>query len=76
MLNPSEKAYYQALLALKNKDYKKASEQYDKAARFYENNREFDLLRETTKLLLAVKEELNRLESGTVIQVEEVFSDG
>ena len=36
MLKPAEKAYYQALDALRRKDYQAAAEQFDKAAPFFE----------------------------------------
>ncbi|MEA3296689.1 MAG: hypothetical protein U9R56_02360 [candidate division Zixibacteria bacterium] len=76
MLNPSEKSYYQALLALKKKDYSLASDQFDKAMKSFRDDKEFNLLRETTRLLVAVKKELEELENEDAIQIEEVFSNG
>jgi hypothetical protein len=58
LLNQSEKAYCQALLALKNKDYQAATEFFDRAAPYFKENKEFNLLRETNRLLIAVKEKL------------------
>ena len=76
MLNASEKAYIQALLALKHKDYQTAASQFDAAARHFEDNREFSLLHETTRLLLVVRTERRRLNGSDVIQIQEVFSNG
>ncbi|UCC44993.1 MAG: hypothetical protein JSU65_03460 [Candidatus Zixiibacteriota bacterium] len=77
MLNPSEKAYYLALVALKRKDYCAAADQFDIAAPHFRGNREFDLFRETTRMLLAVKDELAAAEDADDrIEIEEVFSSG
>ncbi len=77
MLNASEKAYCLALQALKDKDYRKAAEYFDRAAPFFAENREFNLYRETTRLLLAVKRELGaEPESDDELVIEEVFSNG
>lgn len=77
MLNPSEKAYCQALLALRRKDWRRAHEHFETAAPEIRNNPEFTLLKESTALLLAVQDEIARLEqSGEELQVEEVFSNG
>lgn len=76
MLNPSEKAYCQALLALRRKEYQRAAEQFEKAVPFFRKDEEFNLFRETTRLLLTVKEELARLEKQNELQIEEVFTDG
>jgi hypothetical protein len=77
MLNPSEKAYFLALEALKRKDYPAAAEHFNKAAPHFENNAEFNLLRETTQVLLTVKTELTEFEGvEEVVEVEEVFSNG
>ena len=74
MLNSSEKAYCQALLALKGREYQMASSHFDAAAPYFKDNREFNLLRETTGLLLAVKAEWERLNDRDTIEIEEVFS--
>ena len=74
MLKPAEKAYFQALSALKNKDYTAAAEQFDKAAPFFEKDKEFGILRETTHLLVATKVEIRKQQESLFI--EESFSDG
>ncbi len=77
MLNPSEKAYCLALQALKDKQYRLAEDYFEKAATFFENNQEFNLLWESTRLLLAVKEEIAATEGDNdTLIIEEVFSDG
>jgi hypothetical protein len=76
MLNPAEKAYFFALQSLKRKDYRRAAEFFDQAAPFFSENQEFTLLRETTSLLVAVREELQELEAGNNaerIVIEEYF---
>jgi len=75
MLNPSEKAYCRALLALKNKDYRAAAAHFDGAAADFRDNQEFVLLRETNRLLLTVKKELVQNDDST-IEIEETFSNG
>jgi hypothetical protein len=75
MLRPEEKAYTQALVLLRQKNYAAAADQFDRAAPAFARNREFGLLRETTQLLLAVKEELSILREEE-LQIEEVFSNG
>ncbi|MDH3890661.1 MAG: hypothetical protein OEV49_06220 [candidate division Zixibacteria bacterium] len=76
MLNTAEKAYFQALTALKRKNYPAAAEQFDKAAPFFEKDKEFGILRETTHLLVATKAELKKLEQQEAISIKESFSDG
>ena len=76
MLNASEKAYCLALSALRDKRYVEAAQLFDKAADHFENNQEFMLLRETNRLLLAVKQEIQRLEPDDSLVIEQVFSDG
>jgi hypothetical protein len=76
MLNSSEKAYCEALLALQRKDYQVASAHFDMAAPYFKGNREFNLFHETTKLMLAVKKERVRVNSQDQIDIEEVFSHG
>ncbi len=58
MLSENEKAYYQAILALKRKDYQKAVENFETAIREFGTNSEFNLLYQSTRLLLEVKQEL------------------
>ena len=76
MLNPSEKAYCQALLALKDKEYKKARVMFDQAAADFKNNREFNLLREVTALLVEVKNELGTVPEDDRLEIKEAFSNG
>jgi len=77
MLNPSEKTYFLALQALKGKHYRTAANYFEQAAGFFENNAEFGLLRESTRLLVAVKGEIAAAEKrDDALIIEEVFSDG
>ncbi len=76
MLNPAEKAYLHALQLLKRRDYRRAVEYFDQAAPFFSENKEFSLLRETTTLLVAVREELAELgadKNDERIEIEEYF---
>ncbi len=76
MLSTAEKACFRALQALRDKEYRSAADQFDKAAASFRGDEEMNLLRETTKLLLAVKSEIRRHEKDDAIEIEEVFSDG
>jgi hypothetical protein len=78
MLSPHEKAYCQALLALRQREYAKAETYFGQAAEHFEDNREFMILWETTRVLLAVKRELAGLpqEERDKIDIEEAFSRG
>ena len=76
MLSGPEKAYCAALLALKHKDYKAAVEHFENAAPHYQGNREFGILLETTRLLVAVKDQLTQPMNHERLDVEEVFSNG
>ena len=76
MLNASEKAYCLALAALGEKRYPEALRFFDRAADHFEQNREFKLLHETTRLLVAVKSEIHRLDPDDTLVIEEVFSQG
>lgn len=58
MLSEHEKAYCQALLALKQKEYSQALESFEKAAGANGTNGEFNLLYQSTRLLIKVKNEL------------------
>ena len=81
MLEPSEKAYFRALRALEKKQYQQAAGYFDQAAEFFDGNQEFNLLRETTRLLvelkqaLAVAEKTEKTDEDTLI-IEETFTDG
>ncbi len=76
MLKASEKSYCLALQALKDKDYAKAAGYFASAAPDFTNNQEFVLLWETTRLLVAVKEELKTADEKDKLEIEEVFSYG
>lgn len=78
MLKPSEKAYCQALLALRDRDFRQAKHWFDKAAQDQRDDQEMVLLKETTELLLAVKDELARLAARgeDELKIEEAFSNG
>jgi hypothetical protein len=76
MLSQAEKAYCRALLALKRKDYTAASDHFREAAPHFGNDREFDLLRETTELLLAVKKVHAKDKADDTIELEEVLPYG
>jgi hypothetical protein len=78
MLTSAEKDYCLALLALKHKEFRKAVDHFEKAAPDFVNNQEFNLLFESTRLLVAVKDELKARQGGLEerIQIEEVYSYG
>jgi hypothetical protein len=78
MLDPDEKAYMQALQALRDKQYGPAVGHFDRAAEVFGNNREFSLLRETTRLLLEVKRTIAAAEgrNDDVLTIEETLSYG
>ncbi len=78
MLEPSEKAYYRALRALEMKQYQQAVGYFEQTAGFFDGNQEFDLLRETTRLLVELKQALataEKVDEETLI-IEETFTDG
>ena len=84
MLESSEKAYYRALRALEEKEYRQAAGHFDQAAEFFEGNREFNLLHETTRLLVELKQALSAAEESAEAEetdddtliIEETFTDG
>jgi len=78
MLDPEEKAYLLALQALRDKQYGQAVGHFDRAAENFGNNREFSLLRETTRLLLEVKRTIAAAEgrNDDVLTIEETLSYG
>ena len=80
MLKAAEKAYCLALEALKRRDYRQADQMLQQASGFFADNEEFRLLRETTRLLVAVKEELGSSASEGVktseLYIEEVMTYG
>jgi len=70
-----EQAYYQALEALRNKDYRAASGFFKTAENQFADNLDFRILSEVTALLVAVKDEINEIEDESLV-VEEMYSDG
>lgn len=76
MLSGGEKSYVAALMALKRKDYRTALEQFEKAAPYFSEDKEFNIYLETTRLLLAVKDEIARPRTHERLDIEEVFSNG
>ncbi|MEW6014137.1 MAG: hypothetical protein AB1690_02320 [Candidatus Zixiibacteriota bacterium] len=62
MLNEGVKAYLRALTALKEKDYRTGVGYLKIAQNQFDNSPDFRILKETTELLLAVKEEIFELE--------------
>ncbi|MFH2037488.1 MAG: hypothetical protein ABIJ45_13885 [Candidatus Zixiibacteriota bacterium] len=60
------KKYFQALIALKNKDYSAAVGFFKAAENQFADSLEFRILQETTELLLAVKNEIIELETEKV----------
>ena len=76
MLSGGEKAYCAALLALKQKDYQKAVEQFESAAPYFKDDKEFNIFLQTTWLLVTVKSELARPKNHDKLDIEEVFSNG
>ncbi|MEK7774796.1 MAG: hypothetical protein AAB305_02810 [Candidatus Zixiibacteriota bacterium] len=74
MLNPAEKAYCLALLALRKRDLRAAAEQFDRAGDFFSGDKEFQLLKETTTLALAVKAEIGRYENEEDFVTEEILN--
>ena len=76
MLNQAEKEYCRALLSLKDKDYAAASDHFHRAAQQFATDREFSLLKETTDLLLVVRQQRVQLDAEDKIEVEEVIPYG
>ena len=75
MLSETEKAYFKALQALKEKDYSGAAGFFRFAENQFADAPEFRILKETTELLIAVKEEIFGIENER-IEIEEILSDG
>ena len=72
MPGDAERAFYQALVAMKYKDYRAAAEHFDRCADYYKGDGEFNLLRQANRLLIKVKDELTgmkrRSEKQTAIE--------
>jgi hypothetical protein len=83
MLNQAEKSYYFALQALRAREYDRALNYFHAAGDFFRDNREFNILRETTGLLVTVKREIAAAEGrerpavseDDSVLVGEVFDD-
>jgi hypothetical protein len=65
MNNPSDE-YKLALQAIRNKDYSAASAFFKSVENQFADSDEFRILAETTELMLAVKEEIFKLEHQQV----------
>lgn len=76
MLSEQEKAFCRALLALKKGDYKAALGCFESVNGNVGTNSEFVLLYETTKLLLAVKNELRSMAETDEEITKEIVING
>ena len=76
MLNQAEKAYFGALQGLRHKDYLAAMKQFDIAAPYFADHKEFNLLWETTRLLVEVKRNLGTLIVEDRLEIKENFTSG
>ena len=76
MLSENEKAYCQALLALKSKDYLKALASFEKGAQTFGTNGEFNLLYQSTRLLVEVKKELAGAVENNPLEEKEFIING
>ncbi|RME27323.1 MAG: hypothetical protein D6800_05230 [Candidatus Zixiibacteriota bacterium] len=76
MFDRAEKAYCLALQALKDKDYRTALTHLTTAEPRFRQDKDFRLLLETTRLLVAVKQKLSGRDGVEELNVTEVFSDG
>jgi len=75
MMNKAHKAYYKALEALSNKDYRAAAGFFKTAENGFTDDADFRILKEVTELLLVTKDEIYSLENEG-IEIEEIFSNG
>ena len=75
MLSDADKAYYRALQALRDKDYRAAAGFLKYAENQFADMPELCILRESTELLLSVKDEIYELENET-IEIEEILING
>ncbi len=67
LLESAEKAYCQALLALKAGEYEQAADWFLVASPQFANNREFLVLHESTRLLVEVRQQLQTAEQAVDI---------
>jgi len=75
MLNDSDKAYYRALQALGEKDYRAAAGFLKSVENQFADKPELRILKESVELLLTVKDEMYELENET-IEIEEILING
>jgi len=75
MLSETEKAYFKGLMALKERDYSGAAGFFRFAENQFADSPEFRILKETTELLIAVKDEIFDIENEG-IEIEEMLTDG
>ncbi|MGH8014864.1 MAG: hypothetical protein ACREBV_01585 [Candidatus Zixiibacteriota bacterium] len=76
MLSETEKAYFRALLALKEKDYDTAVGAFDNASAAFGTNGEFSLLYQSTRLLLEVRKEIAETAENTTAIEKELIING
>ena len=76
MLSENEKAYCQALLALRRKDYLKALVSFEKAAQAFGTNGEFNLLYQSTRVLVEVQNELAGVAVNNPLEEKELIVNG
>jgi len=74
MLSQQEKAYYLALKSVAARKYDSAVVYFEQASDSFQDNAEFRLIRETTRLLVAVRLEIAQLEHGGSDQTEAITS--
>lgn len=74
MTKRSEKSYRLALASLREKKYSLAADYFDRAATDFSQDKEFALLRETTRLLVAIKRK--QTSGGERLDIQEVFTNG
>jgi len=75
MLSDAEKAYYRALQALQDRQYRAAAGFFKSAENQFAENPELRILKETTELLLTVKDEIFETENDR-IEIEEILING
>lgn len=74
MLNQAEKAYILALKSVAAQRYESAVVYFEQAADSFRDNVEFNLIREATRLLVAVKLELAGGEKADLAEIETITS--
>nr|MBN2278605.1 hypothetical protein [candidate division Zixibacteria bacterium] len=74
-MSDAEKAYFRGLQALKERQYRAAAGFFKSAENQLADNLELRILKETTELLLAVKDEIFETENDR-IEIEEILIHG